>query len=144
MCSHLQNPVSEWKISNIFLCCSKGQIKDQKGLFCSYQPLFQDQVLQRSVRIHRSHLTCHTRDCRQRETGVSRGTQGQGQDTESPAPQTHSHSNTPMLLQGLYVSQQNKAVKTMFLLIWQADPQHSQTATPASYMKNVAPNLPEG
>lgn len=49
----------------------------------------------------------------------------------------------PMLLQGLYVSQQNKPV-VMFLLIWQADPQHSQTVTSASYVKNVAPNLPEG
>lgn len=39
--------------------------------------------------------------------------------------------------------QQNKPV-VMFLLIWQADPQHSQTATSASYTKNVAPNLPEG
>lgn len=40
----------------------------QKGFFCSYQPLFQDQVLQKSVKIHRSHPICHTTDCIQRHT----------------------------------------------------------------------------
>lgn len=80
MWSHLQNPVSEWKqtVSNIFLCCSEVQIKDQKGLFCSYQPLFQDQVLQKSVKIHRSHPICHTTDCMQRDTHYKMYTTGQG------------------------------------------------------------------
>lgn len=81
-------PESSFRMKNfIVLRYSEGQIKDQKGLFCSYQPLFQDQVLQRSVRIHRSHLICHTTDCSQRETGVTRsqgqGHKGQGQDTKS-------------------------------------------------------------
>lgn len=63
-------PESSFRMKNfIVLRYSEGQIKDQKGLSCSYQPLFQDQVLQRSVRIHRSHLICHTTDCSQRETG---------------------------------------------------------------------------
>lgn len=144
MFSHLQNPVSEWKFQTYSYAAPKGKSKTRKDHFVLTNLFFKTRFCKDQWESTEVIWPATPGTAGRERQGSAGAHRAKDRTQNHPAPQTHSHSNTPMLLQGLYVSQQNKAVKTMFLLIWQADPQHWQTATPASYMKNVAPNLPEG
>lgn len=126
MCNHLQNPVSEWKVSNILTLLQRANQRPKSIILLLPTSFSRPGSAKISESPQKSSDFPHQGLQAERDKGYHEHTEAKDRTqnhhcTWDPTATLNTHL---MLLQGLYVSQQNKPV-VMFLLIWQADPQHS-------------------